>query len=124
MFQFLLLVLAAGCCSIATHAAHAAPRGTASWYGEEHRGRLTASGEPFDPDALTCASWFYPIGQRLIIRHGPRKVTVRVNDRGPHWRLVRRGRIIDLSAAAFGRISELSLGLVAVEITPLPSRTP
>lgn len=99
--------------------APAADRGVASWYGEEHRGRITASGEPFNPDHLTAASWFYPLGTRLRIHHGARSVVVRVNDRGPARRLVRQGRVIDLSSAAFRRLAQPNLGLVRVRIASL-----
>lgn len=93
----------------------------ASWYGEDHRGRLMANGQPFDPDALTCASWFYPLGTRLSVKRlGSRRVvTVTVTDRGPARRLVRRGRAIDLSKAAFNRLANLDWGLVRVGITVL-----
>ena len=41
--------------------------GLASWYGEAHRGRLMANGRKFDPDKLTAASWFYPLGTRVRV---------------------------------------------------------
>ena len=41
--------------------------GVASWYGEDHRGKLMANGRPFDPDALTCATWDHPFGTRLKV---------------------------------------------------------
>jgi rare lipoprotein A len=95
--------------------AWAGPR-VASWYGEEHRGRLMANGRPFDPDRLTCASWFFPLGTRLNVGHAGRWVTVEVTDRGPHRRLVRQGRVIDLSREAFRRIGDLNNGLVPVKL--------
>jgi rare lipoprotein A len=93
----------------------------ASWYGEEHRGRLMANRHPFNPDRLTCASWFHPLGTWLevgLIEGGrvTRWVQVEVTDRGPHRRFVRQGRMIDLSAAAFGRLADRDLGLVPVVI--------
>src|SRR4029077_6209963 len=93
--------------------------GVASWYGEEHRGKLMANGQPFDPDQLTAASWFYPLGTRLQIsrRSQPeRSVLVTITDRGPAKRLVRQGRIIDLSRGAFERIAHPDLGLADVTI--------
>src|SRR5579862_977014 len=60
----------------------------ASWYGESHRGRLMANGQPFDPDQLTAASWFYPLGTRVVVTHDARTVTVEITDRGPAHRLV------------------------------------
>jgi rare lipoprotein A len=89
--------------------------GIASWYGPELEGRPTASGEPFDPTALTAASWFHPIGTRLEVTNltTERSVEVRINDRGPARRL---GRLIDLSQASFAEIAELEVGLVQVRV--------
>ena len=95
--------------------AMAAPAtGLASWYGEDHRGRIMANGRPFDPDKLTAASWHYPLGARVTVRAGGRAVRVTITDRGPNHRL--RGRIIDLSAAAFRRIEHPRHGLVRVHV--------
>jgi rare lipoprotein A (peptidoglycan hydrolase) len=41
-------------------------------------------------------------------------VVVIITDRGPAKRLVRQGRVIDLSAAAFRRLAGAELGLVEV----------
>ncbi len=60
---------------------------------------------PFNPDALTCASWFYPFGTVLEVRSGGRTVLVVVTDRGPAWRIVDRGVVLDLSAHAFSLLS-------------------
>lgn len=92
--------------------------GVASWYGEPHRGRLMANGKPFDPDALTCASWHYPFGTRLRITNisNGRSVVVTVTDRGPARRLK---RVIDLSRAAFQAIDNLDNGLITVSIEKL-----
>src|ERR1041385_8890157 len=86
--------------------------GTASWYGESHRGRLMANGRRFDPDKLTAASWFYPLGTRLRITSQERPgrgVLVTVTDRGPAKELVRGGRIIDLAESAFKKLAPLEL---------------
>lgn len=93
---------------------------TASWYGWEHAGRPMADGRPFDPRALTCASWFHPLGTRLRVTSGASSVVVTVTDRGPHRRLVRQGRVIDLSLAAFEKLAGKELGLVAVTIQTIP----
>lgn len=93
----------------------------ASWYGESHRGRPMANTRPFDPDALTCASWFHPLGTRLRVVAGDRSVAVTVTDRGPDRRLLAT-RQLDLSRAAFRRLAPLREGLVtvavAVEVVP------
>src|SRR5256714_15308847 len=69
--------------------------GTASWYGEYFQGKETASGEPFDMQALTAAHPTLALGSLVRVtnlRNG-RAVVVRINDRGP----VVEGRIIDVS---------------------------
>jgi rare lipoprotein A len=101
--------------------------GVASWYGEAHRGRLMANGKKFDPDKLTAASWFYPLGTRLWVTtdlpgHAARRVQVTVTDRGPARQLVREGRIIDLGRAAFKALAHPDDGLVAVRITPVEEK--
>src|SRR5690606_31005839 len=57
--------------------------GRASYYGEELAGQPTASGEQFDPGALTAAHRTLPFGSLVRVtnvRNG-RSVIVRVNDR-------------------------------------------
>jgi rare lipoprotein A len=102
--------------------------GIASWYGEQHRGRPMANGQPFDPDKLTAASWFYPLGTRVrvcLLKEGePRSVEVTITDRGPSKRLVAEGRIIDLGRAAFEHLAHPDEGLVRVSVQPIPASTP
>lgn len=97
--------------------------GIASWYGPELEGNLTASGEPFDSNALTAACWHYPLGTFLEVtnRATGQTVIVRVNDRGPAHRL---GRLIDLSKASFAEIADLNRGLVQVEISEIKRGNP
>lgn len=116
---FLPFVLTIVLLAIWTDVASAKPRKAevASWYGEELRGRLTANGEKFDPDALTCASWDYPFGTKLRVSHGGKSVIVRVNDRGPSKQFL--VRTIDLSREAFRRLAPLEEGLIGVTITPV-----
>jgi rare lipoprotein A len=126
---------ALACCVAFTTLAAGAnePRATgyASWYGEDHRGRLMANGKKFNPDKLTAASWFYPLGTRVRvtalddsssnkqIKLQPRSVLVTITDRGPAKALVRDGRIIDLGRAAFTHLAHPDLGLVQVTVQPL-----
>jgi rare lipoprotein A len=66
----------------------------ASFYDEPQD---TASGEQFDPEALTAASRTLPLGTRIQAKAGNgRSVTVRINDRGPYV----GGRCLDLSRRA------------------------
>lgn len=89
--------------------------GVASWYGNELRGWPMANGKPFDPTALTCASWYHPLGTQLRVTNisNGRIVICTVSDRGPHKRL---RRIIDLSRAAFKAIGDLDKGLITVQV--------
>jgi rare lipoprotein A len=94
-------------------------KGLASWYGEAHRGKLMANGEPFDPDKPTAASWFYPLGTRVRVTtetDPQRTVIVTITDHGPAKRLVREGRIIDLTRAAFEQLASPDVGLVSVSV--------
>jgi rare lipoprotein A len=98
--------------------------GTASWYGEAHRGKVMANGKRFNPDKLTAASWFYPLGAKVRVTvdansQSARSVVVTITDRGPAKELVRDGRIIDLAHAAFKRLAPPDTGLVAVTIAPV-----
>lgn len=76
-----------------------------------------ANGQPFDPEALTAASWFFPLGTWVNVSSGERSITVEITDRGPAKRLVQQGRVIDLSHAAFARLGDPKRGLIPVEIT-------
>ena len=79
-------------------------------YGDGFAGRKTASGETFDPGALTMAPRSLPFGTlvRVTNLENRRSVEVVVNDRGPFV----RGRIADLSEAAARRIGMVSDGVV------------
>ena len=63
-------------------------KGTASWYGPGFHGRRTASGERFNPGAMTAAHRSLPFGTKLKVvnEKNGRSVVVRVNDRGPFAR--------------------------------------
>jgi rare lipoprotein A len=90
---------------------------TASYYGESHRGKLTASGTRFNPDELTAASPWLPFGSRWNITRldNGASVVCTITDRGPAPRL---GRGLDLSKAAARKLGMLRTGLVRVRITP------
>jgi rare lipoprotein A len=78
-----------------------------------------ANGKAFNPDKLTAASWFYPLGTTLEIQSGGNKkrcVRVVITDRGPSRQLVKEGRIIDLSREAFRSIARLEDGLTGVTV--------
>lgn len=78
-----------------------------------------ANGKPFDPKKLTAAAWKIPLGTKVKVTSGDRTVIVTITDRGPNKRLVKQGRIIDLSRAAFLQLGDLRAGLLPVSVTPL-----
>lgn len=103
--------------------------------------QIKSGGEPFNPNEPTCASWFYPLGAKLIVTYtGPpseewtpdrwKRVEVTVTDRGPNRLLLpEKNVIIDLTPAAaraleeragtgLGKVSALN---VIVQPTKLPS---
>jgi rare lipoprotein A len=91
--------------------------GVASWYGPGFAGRLTASGEVFDPGQLTAAHRTLPFNTHLRVTNlsNGRSVVVRINDRGPFA----GGRIIDLSRAAAERIGMIASGTARVRLEPM-----
>jgi len=89
----------------------------ASWYGHEFSGRMTASGERFDPRALTAAHRTLPLGTKLRVTN-PRtgaSVLVTVTDRGPF----RGRRELDLSRAAAREVGILATGVASLWIEVL-----
>ena len=98
----------------------AVQRGQASWYSQQDPGinTHTANNEVFDDTQLTAAMWEVPFHQlvRVTNLENGMSVVVRVNDRGPHRRFVRQGRIIDLSKKAFSDIAPLGQGLIPIQL--------
>jgi rare lipoprotein A len=93
-------------------------RGTASWYGEEYRGRPMANGERFDPEAMTCAMREVPLGSLVQVRHAEsgRCVVLEVTDRGPAaWTKC----VVDLSSRAFRKLEDPARGHFPAVITVL-----
>lgn len=97
-------------------------RGKASWYGDQFHGRQTASGEQFNMTALTAAHPTLEFGSlvRVTNEANGRKVLVRINDRFQS----KRGRVIDLSKAAFEQLAPLNQGVIDVhlEVTARPKK--
>lgn len=105
------------------HAAEIPTTGKATYYTvasclREGTSGICANGEKLNDNAYICASWFYKFGTRLRVTNidNGKYVIVRVADRGPSKRLVRKGKIIDLSKAAFKSIASLKSGVVNVRV--------
>ncbi|WP_237931997.1 endolytic peptidoglycan transglycosylase RlpA [Buttiauxella sp. S19-1] len=77
--------------------------GLAAIYDAEPGSNLTASGETFDPSALTAAHPTLPVPSyaRITNLANGRMVIVRINDRGPYG----NDRVISLSRAAADRLN-------------------
>src|ERR1044072_5957403 len=88
----------------------AAERGIASSYPYSYQGRRTASGERFDPRAMTCAHKRHPFGSMLRVSTGAPVITCRVTDRGPFV----RGRVIDLTPVGMRALGISGLGQVTL----------
>lgn len=88
--------------------------GEASWYGPQHHGRRTASGEVFDQNAVSAAHTTLPLPSWVEVTDlaTGRRLRVRVNDRGPFV----PGRIIDLSKAAAERLGVRVKGVARVRV--------
>lgn len=112
--------VAIGCASAAGARGGAPVRrveeGRASYYGRGFAGHKTASGERFDPNAMTAASPSLPFGTRVrVSRADGRSVTVRINDRCG----CPGGRIVDLSEGAARKLGMLKEGVVTVRMEVL-----
>jgi peptidoglycan lytic transglycosylase len=90
--------------------------GMASFYGSES-GSQTASGQRFNPSAMTAAHRSLPFGTKVRVtnKRNGKSVIVTINDRGPFV----HGRIIDLSTAAAGVIGMRSSGVAPVTVERL-----
>ena len=118
-----ILVLCA--CARESAEADRAPRpppaqtGTASYYGPEFAGRVTASGEPHDPTDMTAASRTLPLGTEAKVtnKETGKSVGVEVNDRGPYA----KGRILDVSPRAAAKLGMKDDGVAPVKVQPLPA---
>jgi len=88
-------------------------KGKASYYARSLAGRKTASGERYDPDAMTAAHRTLPLGTQLKITNpkNDKSVVVTVNDRGP----VPRDRVVDVSSAAAKELGMTKSGTAHVE---------
>lgn len=88
--------------------------GLASYYADRYHNKKTASGEPYKNNANTAAHMTLPFGSMVRVTNvaNGKSVLVRVNDRGNFA----RGRVIDLSKAAFSSIGNLRSGLIKVKL--------
>ena len=81
-----------------------------TFYSDDLAGRLTANGDVYDPEQLTCATKLWPLNTELKVTYMGKSVYVVVNDRCDNK------TDIDLSRKAFEYICNLDLGRMQVEI--------
>lgn len=91
--------------------------GKAAFYSESARGKITASGEAYDPAKLTAAHVSLPFGSicRVTNMANGRTVEVRINDRFSGT----RERIILISYEAASRLDAIRAGVIEVKVEVL-----
>lgn len=91
--------------------------GGASWYGPGFNGKVAASGEIFNENAMTAAHRSLPFGTQVLVtdQRTGEKVQVTINDRGPFH----GSRVIDLSKAAATKLGFRNRGTTSVCLSAL-----
>jgi peptidoglycan lytic transglycosylase len=91
--------------------------GEASYYGPQFNGRQMANGERFNPNSNSAAHRSLPLGTTAEVTNlqNGRKVTVKVEDRGPYA----RNRVIDLSPRNAEELGMKQAGRAPVRVTPV-----
>ena len=113
--RIILIALILGLSVCGTQSAYAEK---VSWYGNESivpkwKG-YTASGERFNEQAMTCASYSrHDLGRWFKVSYLGKSVLVRCNDTGSFRKY---GRRLDLSKGAFSRLASLRKGIIDVKI--------
>ena len=78
-----------------------------------------ANGRPFNPDAISAASWNFPLGSKIKLVYGNKSVIVEVTDRGGARSFMQFGKVVDLSHAAFAKLEKPAVGSIRVKIKRL-----
>lgn len=105
--------------------------GVASWYGPNFHGKLSATGETYDQEALTAAHPTLPIPSMVRVTNleNGKSIIVKLNDRGPFV----DDRIIDMSKGAARALDMIGKGTAKVRVQyvgpadgaePVPAATP
>jgi rare lipoprotein A len=98
----------------ATPPASGTESGKLAYYGRKFAGRKTASGERYNPDALTMAHKTLPFGTKVNVTNkaNGKSVELRVNDRGP----TKGDRLGDVSLAASQKLGFGKAGTIDADI--------
>jgi len=99
---------------VPTEDPHYRAEGSASWYGEDFHGRLTANGEIYDMNSVSAAHTTLPLPSYVRVTNlsNNRSVIARVNDRGPYH----SDRVIDVSVKAAILLGFYSSGVARVRV--------
>jgi rare lipoprotein A len=91
-----------------------ASEGKVAFYGRKFAGRKTASGERFNPNAMTMAHKTLPFGTLVKVTNlaTKRSVVLRVNDRGPST----PDRVGDVTVAAAKKLRMLKSGVASAKL--------
>jgi len=90
--------------------------GYSSWYGPNFDGNPTANGETFDQYAFSAAHRTLPLNSvvRVTNLENGKKITLRINDRGPF--VDEHKRILDCSYGAAKKLGFLEKGTAKIKI--------
>ncbi|QNF32770.1 septal ring lytic transglycosylase RlpA family protein [Adhaeribacter swui] len=116
-FALVIACLFSSCVRNATSWKGYTEQGNASYYADKFQGKKMANGQPYRKGKLTAAHKKLPLGTRVKVTNpkNHRSVKVKITDRGPHT----RGRILDLSRAAAGRLGIIQAGVAPVKLKVL-----
>jgi len=91
-------------------------KGICVYYNDKFQGKMVASGEKYDKDALTAAHKTLPFGTMVKVTNlrNNKSVVVRVNDRGPHGGS--KEKIIEITSSAAKEIDMIREGKAQVQI--------
>lgn len=105
-----------------THKSKIKNIGTASWYGKEFSGRKTASGNRFNPNALTAAHRSLPLGTKIIVTNteNGKSTILKITDRGPYV----GNRILDVSKEGARRLGMIKSGTARIKFDVIGDRLP
>ena len=98
-----------------------AREGLATFYGKEFHGKMTASGIPFNMNAMVAAHPNYPFGTLVRVTNlvNGRSASVRIVDRGPTPRQRAGGIVIDLSRRSAQVLGFIRIGQARVRLEVL-----
>ena len=110
----LLVVPLLGGCQTTANSSDLNTLTVASWYG---KGRLTASGQRFDPNGYTVAHKTLPFGTKLQLTNpdNGKSIIATVNDRGPFT----RGRGLDVSRGVAHHLDFIKKGITKLNMRVL-----